>query len=876
MTDNIFEMPRPKVKTPALPLQLLKELGVEGPSNAKNGLLNSKRGTQDWKGGPSNSRKERRKIERKSKKLNRAAPPRGIKAVATTARPQLSQDNQDDNDVVLEDDIEVEMSEDEGSEEIDEEGDSESGDNSDGAKPPPDKMHVPKAMRDKLAEDDAEIAELERKLGIKGRKKLPQSFNDDGLGNLLADIDAVFEDREVQERKKRKAEADEWLANKRRKAAAAVQYRNNELEGESDGSDGTSDDMDNMKQLEDFDGPEDESGFSDEGFDGNGESSGEESVDDESEFEGFDSEDGTNDTKQPKLVRENPYVAPVTGKPAAKYVPPSLRKETGSDAELAARVRRQTQGLVNRVTDANLVTVVGDIEKLYRDNPRQHVSSALVDLLLIQICEPTALPDTLLILNAGFATAVYKVIGMDFGAQLVQELVERFARYHDTANEAAVNRPDVSKETSNLITFLAQLYNFQLLGPKLLFDYIRLLLSDLSELNAELLLRIVRISGRALRHDDPVVLKDIVTLIQPAVSNIGEQNLSVRTKFMIETIHDLKNNKMKAGSGASAIVLEHVTRMKKTLGTLNSRKLKSTEPLRIGLKDFQESDKKGKWWLVGASWAGPSAREKKRQEQEQEEEEGEDDWLPDDLMETGPDIEELARQQMMNTDVRRSIFVAITLACDCEDAYARINKLRLNKHRKTEIPFVIMQCVGAEQHYNPYYTMVAQKLCSDHKIKWSFQNSLWKFFKRLGESIFGEDTDNVDDGEEIPPRRLVNNAKMFGTLVAEGTLSLGVLKCLNLPYLQAKTKDFVHVMLIIILQECLSKDSEAEATIANVFKAVMDAPELARGLQWFLRKVIRKTDLAGSKAEAKLIKEAGKTAEAVVEAVLVEDHGLGE
>lgn len=860
-TPNLSKMPRPSVKKPALPLHLLKELCIEGVSNAKQGPPNSKRG-------PSNSavtsRKERRKLERKAKKTNHAAPPRGTNAPAISKRPELPRENdQSDNDDGLEDeDIDVEMNEEESCGE---------------KSPPPAKMSVPKAVRDKLAEDNAEIAELERRLGIKGRKKLPQSFND-GLGDLLADIDTVFEDEEVQERKKRKAEADEWLASKRRKAtatAAAAQDTNNEPEDESDGSDGASEDMDGMDDMEDLEDLN-ESGFSDEGLDGSGEPSGEESVDHEDDFERFDSEDEAEDTKEPKRLRENPYVAPVTGKPTAKYVPPSLRKETGSDAELAARVRRQTQGLVNRVTDANLVTIVGEIEKLYRENPRQHVSSALVDLLLIQICEPTALPDTLLILNAGFATAVYKVIGMDFGAQLIQELVERFARYHDSAKEAAVNRPDVSKETSNLITFLAQLYNLQLIGPKMLFDYIRLLLSDLSELNAELLLRIVRMSGRALRHDDPLVLKDIVALIQPSVSKIGEQNLSVRTKFMIETIQNLKNNKMKAGTGASAIVLEHVTRMKKTLGALKSRKLKSTEPLRIGLKDLQESDKKGKWWLVGASWAG-STGEKKRHEQETEEQESEDDWLPDDLMDTGPDVEELARQQMMNTDVRRSIFVAITLACDYEDAYARINKLRLSKHRKTEIPFVLMQCVGAEQHYNPYYTLVAQKLCSDHKIKWSFQNSLWKFFKRLGESIFGEDTDDVDDGEDIPPRRLVNNAKMFGTLVAEGTLSLGILKCLNLPYLQAKTKDFVHVMLIIIFQECLAKkDSETEAAIANVFKAVKGTPDLARGLQWFLRKVIRKTDLAGGKSETKRIKEAGKMAEAIVEAVLVEDHGLGE
>ncbi|KAK5653545.1 hypothetical protein OQA88_8804 [Cercophora sp. LCS_1] len=739
--------------------------------------------------------------------------------------------------------------------------------------PSPPKKNIPKAVQEKFAEDDAEIAALEKKLGIKGRKKLPQSFKEDGLGDLLADLDGGSEDEEKQEKRKRKAEADEWLASKRQKAAG-LENKGKKIQQDSEESDEGSEDFDDDLEEDDFDEElEDSEGGSEDGFEG---------FDEEEDGEDGDEDEGgeVEEEEKPKpRVRENPYVAPTTGQQTAKYVPPSLRKETGSDAEMVARIRRQTQGLVNRVTEANLVSIVGDVEKLYRENPRQHVSSSLVDLLLIQICEPTALPDTLLILNAGFATAIYKVIGMDFGAQLIQELVERYQKYYEEAKEAAIDRPDVSKHTSNLITFLSQLYNFQLAGPNLLFDYIRLLLSDLSELNAELLLRIVRMSGPLLRQDDPMALKDIVTLIRPAVAKVGEANLSVRTKFMIDTIYDLKNNKMKAGAGALAIVSEHSTRMKKALGTLNSRKLKSTEPLRIGLKDIQDSDKKGKWWLVGASWAGPSAGEKKSNgaaPTEEEEESDDESMVLDDFSDGAPDIAELARQQMMNTDVRRSIFVAITSACDYEDAYIRITKLRLNKDRQKEIPFVVMQCCGAEQVYNPYYTLVAKKLCVDRKTKWSFQNSLWKLFRRLGESIFGDEGDDIDDTEEIDLRRIVNNAKMFGTLVSDRVLSLAILKCLNMPYLQKKTKSFAEVMLITVLQECQAKEGGGEAAISTVFKAVEGIPELARGLQWFLKKVLRKTDLAGGKAETKRLKEACKTAEKAVEAALAGDMGLGE
>ncbi|KAK3320036.1 hypothetical protein B0T19DRAFT_278498 [Cercophora scortea] len=751
-----------------------------------------------------------------------------------------------------------------------------------------------KTMKDKLAEDDAEIAALERKLGLKSRNGLPQSFKDDGLGDLLGDLDGGAVDDETIERKKRKAEADDWLAAKRRKAtdkAAEEAVRARRLE-EKEPKAFESDDTLNSS---DFDCDEDVSGFG----------SDDDEDEDMEDFDGMDSDDDEEAEQKPKeRVRENPYVAPAVAQATVKYVPPSMRQQTGSEAELTARIRRQTQGLVNRLTESSMLGILGDVEKLYRDNPRQHVSSTLVDLLLIQVCEPTSLPDTLLILSAGFCTAVYRVIGMDFGAQLIQEVVERFSKHYEDAKVAALERPDVSKQTSNIITFLSELYNFQLIGPSLLFDYIRLLLDDLSELNAELLLRIIRMSGPTLRHDDPMALKDIVTLIRPAVAKIGENNLSVRTKFMIETINDLKNNKMKTGVIASAVNSEHATRMKKLLGTLNSRKLKSTEPLRMSLKDIRDSDKKGKWWLVGASWAGAGAgaggektsdqkNRDKGGKEDQEDDEGDDDDDDDDSVflnsdgEGAPDLADLAREQQMNTDVRRSIFVSILSATDYEDAYFRILKLRLNKERQREIPNVLIQCTGAEEQYNPYYTLIAKKLCADRKVRWSFQDSLWRLFRRLGESVFGEAGDDEEEDDAMDMRRLVNIAKLFGSLVASGKLGLGVLKCLNLPYLQAKTKAFVEVMLITVLLECETAAQNQnqgageawegfgrEDGVSTVFMAVENIPELARGLQWFLKKVVRKSDLCGGKARKETVREMCAKGVKVLERALTADQGL--
>jgi nucleolar MIF4G domain-containing protein 1 len=741
---------------------------------------------------------------------------------------------------------------------------------------------IPRAVKQRLDEDDEEIAALEKKLGLKG-KKLPQSFKDDGLDDLLEGLDEE-EDSDTQ-KKTMKAEGDAWLDQKRKKArkvftSKEVDIMNDdeledvEVEGETSEEGDEADNDDGASDMS-LDGPEFPDDVSEEDRSQLG--GREEELDVENDFDDFDSddEDEDDDPVPPTArVRENPYVAPAIGGDVQKYIPPSLRKPASSDSEALLRLRRQTQGLVNRLTEANLISILGEIEKLYRENARQHVTSTLVDLLLTSVCEPTSLPDTLIILPAGFIAAIYKIIGTDFGALVIQRIVELFDEHYTKATAASQDGPaaatsDSSKETSNLIMLLSEMYNFQVVGSNLVFDYIKLFLGKLSELNAELLLKIIRTSGPQLRSDDPSSLKDIVSMLRPAVAAVGEENISVRTKFMIETINDLKNNKIKTGGAASAVTSEHTIRMKKTLGTLNSRSIKGSEPLRIGLKDIQESDKKGKWWLVGASWSGPSAEDKQDIKAELS---GKGRALP--VEESGTsDLVQLAREQRMNTDIRRSIFVAIMSASDYQDAHLRLMKLSLKKKQEYEIPKVLIHCAGAEKSYNPYYTLIAKKLCGDVKLKKSFQFSLWDLFRRMGESDDEEDAPEEDNEDDLDMRHLVNLAKMFGTLIVEGGMSLGVLKKLNLTYLQPKTKTFLEVMMITIFLQS-QKQSETgrdEEALVNIFTKSKDSPQLIRGLQYFLKRVVGKTDIAGGKEEKGTVKWACKVAGDILEALVAID-----
>ena len=627
---------------------------------------------------------------------------------------------------------------------------------------PPPVARTARRVQQQLAADDAEIEALEKALGIKGKKKLPKSFADDGLDDLLDGIDDAVGLNESGGGKRKRAENEEWLERKRQKAQRSNSTIN-EPTGRSD------DDEDSAGS-----GSEKES----EGLDEDDENSTKQSGSDEDneDVSLVEEEDDSSPPISASKGRENPYVAPIARPSASnreKYLPPSLRHKglEGSGSEDHSQLRRQLQGLLNRLSEANLTSILSEVEKLYRGHPRQHVSTILLDLLLGLLSDPTSLQDTFIILHAGFIAAVFKVLGSDFGAQAIQRITEEFFANFDSKADS----DSTGKKCTNLTRLLAELYNFQVISSNLIYDFARLFLNNLSEINTELLLRLVRIAGQQLRQDDPSSLKDIVVQLQRVVAQMEEESLSVRTKFMIETMNNLKNNRMKTGIAASAIASEHTLRMKKILKSLNQRIIRASEPLRLGLKDLQDKDKRGKWWLIGASYRIDTGDDNF---QKQPSPVSGNDWADaSGRNDVAGDLEQLAKEQRMNTDVRRSIFIAIMSSSDSNDAYVRLLKLGLKKNQELEIPKVLVHCAGAEKVYNPFYTFLSRRVCRDKKLRMALQFSLWDLFKRMGEAeddAEGDEDDGADGKLEL--RSIVNLARMFGVLIAEDGLSVGVLK----------------------------------------------------------------------------------------------------
>lgn len=262
---------------------------------------------------------------------------------------------------------------------------------------------VPQFTTGRLSAEDAEIAALERALGIKENSQLPKSFADDGLDILLDDSGDFRQANEDMVGKRKRTESIQWLAQKRQKVHSQddICYSSDLEEISENGSGNCS-----------------AGSLSNEGSNDNG------------EVNAFDSSKKNLLLPNAQLsrVRENPYRAPLMLSSHKQSLNNNLasRSKVDSASEDLLPLRRQIQGFLNRLSEANFLSILREFEKLYQSHPRQHISDMLLDLLMGLLCDSAALQDTFIILHAGFIAAVYKIIGTDFGAQLIQRMDKEF------------------------------------------------------------------------------------------------------------------------------------------------------------------------------------------------------------------------------------------------------------------------------------------------------------------------------------------------------------------------------------------------------------------------------------------------------------------
>ena len=153
-------------------------------------------------------------------------------------------------------------------------------------------------------------------------------------------------------------------------------------------------------------------------------------------------------------------------------------------------------------------------------------------------------------------------------------------------------------------------------------------------------------------------------------------------------------------------------------------------------------------------------------------------------------------------------------------------------------------------------------------MKKPFEFSLWGFLRRLGdEQDHDEDGDNPGWGEgEVEMRELFNIAKLFAHLISNSTLTLSILRPLDLLMLSERASMFVELLFVNIFVLCKGEQRE----VRKVFERLAETKQVIGRVRVFLKRVVKGSDLVEHNERA-MVRDGVQVALAVLEQLGVEE-----
>ena len=577
-----------------------------------------------------------------------------------------------------------------------------------------------------------------------------------------------------------------------------------------------------------------------------------------------DSEDEVADSPKPMDASKSVYrpvkgediygraITPTASGQGGRYIPPALRakmaanetsatstsgKRENEDDEESADLRKQINGLMNRLSEQSRDHVVRQLKNMYSSHSR-HITNQVLATNIVDACTSSSqLMTNLIPTYASVIAALHYAVGVEVGAHMVEMLVLRFYsivhRNDDTDKDKGAHPLVSGKLANNCLLLVMYLYVYKVVHHQLILDLLVLLTDTYTNADAslaqpftdsngqgkkrsreeetdaqrevhrltiekvaELIVNVIETCGTSLRGDDPAKLRELIGVLG---SKNEEYSEGTRTRFLIDSVLQYSNSKSKRGSDGTA---EATKGVKKWLGTIKTSFGKSgvRNTLRVGLKDLLDAEERGRWWIQGAMWQGADSQgaSSLTSQASNHVEEGEEEISQEEAK-----LLQIAEKMRLNTSIRKKVFVVMMSSRDLEDAFERLNRLALKGHQEREIVRVLIECCGQEKEYNAFYAELASLLCDHNRqFRTTLQFCFWDTFKK------------ISSGNE-DKRRIMNLARLLSHLVIGFHLPLSVLKTIDISTMQSSMQLFLSSLFMSLFHSDIS-----EETYQSVFDRV--------------------------------------------------------
>jgi nucleolar MIF4G domain-containing protein 1 len=594
----------------------------------------------------------------------------------------------------------------------------------------------------------------------------------------------------------------------------------------------------------------------------------------------------------------------------SKYVPPGRRnlQNSSSSSSSSATVgtlsekdlllKRKLKGLLNKISEQSKDSILRELKQHYEQSSHNLTNEILLDSMIEMSTTTTASKLVNLIpLYASILSSLYFHVSSDIIYYSIERIfmkilwycrdfMEKLARLEERRgnNQEEENEEDFTashhRPVYNLLLFLLYFYNFRVFHHSFIVELMNGILQEndknpffttsdhsrkeINEMKMELLECIIYHASDALRHDDPMVMKQLAQeLSQKMKSTLaakeneregegeGESDYS-RLQFLYECVHDQMNSGSRSHNNRmkkiKEPILAFIQEKRKWLG--NNKKMLGNKMgdivVRLTISDLLNVETQGRWWKTGASWIGRQQQQLQDSEQQKqkqgtttrnrEPEESSSSSSSASLL-----IKKAAKENRMNTPIRQSIFEQIMLSRDILDAYERIMKLSITGKNDREIIRVLIECCLIEKTYNSFYKEL-MKLFSEYnrQYKMTIQYLLWDVIKRL----LDEDNDNSDDeddedqkkGGKLSQRQILNLGRLSSDLIESFVIPLSALfKILDISAITENTSVQLYLMTFFVqLFSTKTLDVNTLQTICDRIATTPDYRQVCDHLLCFL------------------------------------------
>lgn len=614
--------------------------------------------------------------------------------------------------------------------------------------------------RQTIEQEEKIIRKCERLLRLKSytkRNKIPRSFFNDGLGELIEVCNNKDYEKYRQEY--------ELEANK---------GNNIEMKDQSE------------PEYEDVD---------EEDYDMN--NSEEESQGDnfEEEFEGSEDEETTTttsvapSTKKPRniaLVREDGCYEDIYGfvhtpdgdllEETSKATPNEVNNgKEEVEAKIDEQLQRRLRGQLNRLTASNIKVISNEIIQMYRSYSRFVVNKLIWDFIeRIALKVEGPVPCKIVSELAMLIALLYIDFGDEIGGFFIHSAIVEFDKvYQATESE--------SKRLRNVVILILNLHATGMLDSKLLYDVIDKLCETMAVNMAttiEAIEMILKSNGFLLRKDDPARMKSLILSIHKLVADTDADSLKeTRFKYILESLTAIKNNNVAKLKMSNPVVMSEL--IETTLkGILKKPRVHC-------ISGQYSAVIQGSHWfsftkqIVPLESAQPPTSTNENDDDHEQESAAKESTVDTKLH------EQLCRRLRINTPLRRELFQVLLKCNDYIDAACKL--INIGRKQFTEVVNLVLHVALNEKTYNAFYVHLLHHLTTcDRQYRVALNFAV---------------RDKIGLLEEMSPKARTNLALIMFHLMRRNILPITCLKVIEFSDMNETCVAFIRAILELVFKE---------------------------------------------------------------------------